>query len=63
MDIGHLVPDILHDRVRNIDEMACRDRIEEMLAAEIAVTKVKAELDVVRHRFANPHETFGDVVL
>src|SRR5512144_1785149 len=56
MNIGDLVPDVLDDRVRDIDEMARRHRIEEMLAAESAVAKMKAKLDIIRHRIADADE-------
>ena len=63
MDVGNLVADVLHDCIRDIDEMPRRHRVKEVLAAKITVAEVKTELDIVRHRRADAHEPLCDVLL
>ena len=63
MDVGHFVFDASRNRIRDVDEMPRGDRIEKVLAAKIAVAKVKAELDIVGHRCADAGEAVGDFLL
>jgi hypothetical protein len=63
MNISNLMFDVSCNRVRHIDEMARRHRIEEVLAAEIAVAKMKAELDIIGHRRTDASEAFGNFLL
>ena len=63
MDVGELVPHRAGDSVGDVDKMPRRDRIEEMLAAEIAVAKMKAQFDIVGNGSADAGDARGNLAL
>src|SRR4051812_34018862 len=56
MDVSDRMPHRAGNGVGDIDKMPGGDRIEEMLAAEIAIAKMKAQLDIVGNGSADARE-------
>src|SRR5690242_6487482 len=63
MDVRNLMPDAASKRVRNLDHLPGVARLDEMLGAEVAVAKMKPELDRCGHRRADAHHSSDDLVL
>src|SRR3954452_12186731 len=63
MDVSDRVPNRAGNGVGDVDEMPGGDRIEEMLAAEITVAKMKAQLDIVGNVSADARDARGNLAL
>src|SRR3954452_20046601 len=63
MDVSDRVPHRAGNGVGDVDQMPGGDRIEEMLAAEIAIAKMKAQLDIVGNGSADTREARGNLAL
>src|SRR5262249_46624021 len=63
MDVRNLMPDAASKSVRNLDHLARVGRLYERLGTEVAVAKVKPELDCCGHRSADAHHSCDDLVL
>src|SRR6476660_10554356 len=63
MDVSDRVPHRTGNGVGDVDEMPGGDWIEEMLAAEIAVAKMKAQRDIVGNGSADARDARGNLAL
>src|SRR5262245_56611017 len=63
MEVRNLMLHTPRESVRDLDQLACVAWLDEMPGTEVAVAKVKPELDSRRHWCADAHHPRNDVVL
>ena len=60
VDVGELVPDRPGERIGEVHHRRRIFRLDEVVAREIAIAEMQAELDIVRHDSANPRHALQE---